>query len=40
MTSAEAFAKTLSDAKAAGKAHATLLVTSDSNTRYVPLRLE
>ena len=40
VASAAGFAKTLRDAKAAGKAHAVLLVTSDSNTRYVPLRLE
>jgi serine protease Do len=40
VTSAAAFAKTLRDAQAAGKAHAVLLVTSDGNTRYVPLRLE
>jgi serine protease Do len=40
VTSATAFAKMLRDAQAAGKAHAVLLVTSDGNTRYVPLRLE
>jgi serine protease Do len=40
VASAVAFAKTLRDAKAAGKAHATLLVTTDGNTRYVPLGLE
>jgi len=40
VTLAVAFAKTLRDAKAAGKAHAVLLVTSDGNTRYVPLGLE
>ena len=40
VASAAAFAKTLRDAKAAGKAHAMLLVTSDGNTRYVPLGLE
>jgi serine protease Do len=40
VASAAGFAKTLRDAKVAGKAHAVLLVTSDSNTRYVPLRLE
>jgi serine protease Do len=40
VVSAAAFGKTLRDAKAAGRAHAVLLVTSDGNTRYVPLRLE
>jgi serine protease Do len=40
LTSAKAFARVLGDAKAAGKAHATLLVTTDGNTRYVPLELE
>ena len=40
VVSAAAFGKMLRDAKAAGKAHAVLLVTSDGNTRYVPLGLE
>jgi serine protease Do len=40
VTSAAVFAKALRDAQAAGKAHAVLLVTSDGNTRYVPLGLE
>jgi serine protease Do len=40
VASAAVFGKMLRDAKAAGKAHAVLLVTSDGNTRYVPLGLE
>ena len=40
VASAAAFAKALRDARAASKAHATLLVTTDGNTRYVPLGLE
>jgi serine protease Do len=40
VSSAEALGKALRDAKASGKQHAVLLVTSDGNTRYVPLRLE
>lgn len=40
VASAAAFAKALRDAQVAGKAHAVLLVTSDGNTRYVPLGLE
>lgn len=40
VASAAAFAKSLRDARAAGKAHAVLLVTSDGNTRYVPLSIE
>ena len=40
VVSAAAFAKSLHDAQAAGKAHATLLVTTDGNTRYVPMGLE
>jgi len=40
VASAAAFARILRDAKTAGKAHAVLLVTTDGNTRYVPLGLE
>jgi len=40
VASAAAFARTLRDAKAAGKVHAVLLVTTDGNARYVPLGLE
>jgi serine protease Do len=40
VVSATALAKSLRDAQAAGRAHAVLLVTSDGNTRYVPLGLE
>jgi Do/DeqQ family serine protease len=40
VTSAAGFAKALRDAKAAGKQHAVLLVTTDGNTRYVPLGLQ
>lgn len=38
--SAAAFARALREARAAGRRNATLLVTREGDTRYVPLRLE
>ncbi len=40
VTSAAAFARALREAKAAHKQHAVLLVSSNGNTRYVPLQLQ